>query len=108
MTAPPAKKRKMEPDESSSLAPASPAPPPSAKYTCNDLVTLVVGSEKQKLVAYSHRLARTSQYFTTELQKELLEGQARTIHFLDEQVDTVTRYLDYICGEGLPTEHTIT
>jgi hypothetical protein len=84
------------------------APPSSVKYTCKDLVTLVVGPEKQKLAAHGHRLARTSQFFTTELQKDLLEGQTPTIYFPEEQVDTVTRYLDFICGEGLPTEHTRT
>jgi hypothetical protein len=119
MTEPPAKKRRMELDgseadtslqlsESNSLVPAPAPPPPSFKYTCKDLITLIVGPEQQKLVAHGHRLTRTSQFFTTELQKELLEGQARTIHFAEEQVDTVTRYLDFVYGEGLPTEHTIT
>ncbi|KAM0710195.1 hypothetical protein Q7P35_002557 [Cladosporium inversicolor] len=122
-----AKRRKIEPEggvaeeppqESSSallelsqlnlLAPASPASPPSVKYTCKDLVTLVVGPEKQKLVAYGHRLARTSQFFTTEFQKELLEGQTRVICFPEKQINTVTRYLDFVCGEGLPTDHTVT
>jgi hypothetical protein len=59
-------------------------------------------------MAYGHRLARTSQFFTTELQKELPEGETRTIHLPEEQVDTVLRYLDFVCEEGLPTKYTTT
>jgi hypothetical protein len=114
MTEHPAKRRKIEqhgsgaevPQQQSMFIPL--APPPSAKYTCNDLVTLVIGPEKQKLIAHGHRLARTSQFFTTELRKELLGSQTRTLYFPEEQVDTITRYLDFISGEGLPTQHTTT
>ena len=127
MTERPAKKRKMESDGSGAetmshksspnslpmhelnlLAPKSPSPPPSTKYTRKDLVTLIIGPDQQELMAYGHRLARTSQFFTTELQKELPEGETRTIHLPEEQVDTVLRYLDFVCEEGLPTKYTTT
>lgn len=127
MTERPAKKRKLEPDdsgaeqivqksssapsprsESNMLTPASPLPPPSVEYTPQDLVHLIIGPDKHELVAYGHRLARTSQFFTTELEKELLEGETRTIYLPDEQVDTVLRYLDFVCEEGLPTQYTTT
>lgn len=127
MTERPAKKRKMDSDGSGAeamiqksspnslpmqelnlLASESPPPPPSTKYTRKDVVHLIVGPEKQELVTHGHRLARTSQFFTTELQKQLPKGETRTIYLPEEQVDTVLRYLDFVCEEGLPTKYTTT
>jgi hypothetical protein len=85
----------------------SPSPSTRPKYADGDMVILAIGSDKEKLHAHGHRLARTSQFFTTELKKERPEGQAHIVSLPEEDVNTVTRYLDFVYGEGLPTVHTI-
>lgn len=86
----------------------SPSPSTRSKYADEDMVILLVGPDKERLHSHGHRLARTSQFFTTELMKEWSESQTRTISLPEEDIDTVTRYLDFVYAEGLPTVHTVT
>jgi hypothetical protein len=97
MTEPPAKKLKMESDD-------SPSPPPFSKYTRSEQVTLVIGPDEQELTVCGHLLAKTSEFFETALKKEWKEGQTRIIKLPEDNVESVTHYLDFVHGEGLPSE----
>jgi len=112
----PTKKRKLESDGSEAAkAPAKksrtssrspePSTPTPAKYTRSDLVTLLVGPDEQELVVYGHLLAKTSEFFEVALKMEWKEGQTRIIKLPEEDAGTITHYLDFVHGQGLPTRY---
>lgn len=74
-------------------------------YTPEDLVTLLVGDKKEKLIVYGHCLA-SSEFFTAAPKKEWKEGQTRTIELPEDDTKTVTQYLDFIY-KGLLVSHSI-
>jgi hypothetical protein len=90
--------------ESQPLAADALSPPPSTKYTHDDLATLVIGSDEHEMVVYGHVLAEYSTFFDAALKKGWKEGQTRIIRLPEEDTKTVTHYLDLIYGQGLPTE----
>lgn len=123
MTEHPAKKRKMESDGSDTEQPpekksltTSPSPEsypsetalssplPSSKYTRGDQVTLVIGPDEQELVVCQHFLVKTSKFFEVALKKQWEEGQTRIIKLPEDDVEIVTLYLDFMHGEGLPSQ----
>jgi hypothetical protein len=117
MTEPPAKKLKMESEgtpekkspttspspEPDSVAPATSSPPTPAKYTRGDLVTLLVGPEEQELVVCGTPLAKTSEFFRIALKKEWKEGQVRVVKLPEEDINLITRYLDFVFSQILPS-----
>lgn len=123
MTEQPAKKRKMDSDaseteespeknspttsrspESDSVAPTTSSPPTPAKYTRGDLVTLLIGPDEQELVVCGSSLAKTSELFRIALKKEWKEGQIRIVKLPEEDITLITRYLDFVFGQSLPSE----
>lgn len=78
-------------------------PASSAKYTRGEMATLVIGPDKHELAAYGHLLAKDSEFFEAALKKEWKEGQTRIINLPEEDIETVTHYLDFVHGQGLPT-----
>lgn len=93
-------------------SPASSHTPPasssSQKYKADDLVTLLVGSEKQeKFVVHGYRLAESSEFFRTALKKEWEESQTRVIKLPEEDTEDTTNYLNFVFEGVLPT-HAIT
>lgn len=122
MTEHPAKKRKMDSDasdtekapakkspttspspESDSVAPATSSPPTPAKYTRGALVTLLIGPDEQELVVCGTPLAKSSEFFQAALKKEWKEGQMRTVKLPEEDTELITRYLDFVFGQSLPS-----
>ncbi|GAB7333364.1 hypothetical protein MBLNU13_g04980t1 [Cladosporium sp. NU13] len=85
------------------VAPATSSPSDPAKYTRGDLVTLLIGHDEQELVVYGHLMARTSEFFEAALKKEWKEGQTCAIKLPEEDTKTTMHYLDFVCGQGLPT-----
>lgn len=100
MAEPPAKRRRLGSSASLSRSRTTPA-----NYTPEDLVTLLIGPSERKLVAYGHQLSKHSDFFKAALEKEWAESQTRTVKLPEEEFDNVSRYLDYISGQGLPREH---
>lgn len=76
--------------------------PTSSKYKAEGLVTLLIGEEKEKLLAHGHRLTKTSEFFNAALKKEWKEGQTRIVELPEEDVKYTTFYLDYIYDGVLP------
>lgn len=81
--------------------------PISTKYNVSDLVTLVVGPEKAKLIVHDHWLIKSSEFFRAALKKEWREGQTRIIKLEEEHVQEVAQYLDYLYEGELPTQKTV-
>lgn len=77
--------------------------PPSTRYKADDLVTLIVGPEKEKFIVHGHRLAETSVFFQAALEKAWKEGQSRIVELLEEDADHTEFYLDFVYGGALPT-----
>lgn len=122
MTEHPAKKRKTESDASEavkspekkppvtspsskpdSVTPGLSSPPTPAKYTRDDLVTLLIGPGEQQLVVCGTPLANTSEFFKTALKKQWKKGQKRTVKLPEENITLTTRYLDFVFGKRLPS-----
>jgi len=98
------KKRKMESDVSETeKASEKTSPPTPAKYTRGDLVTLLIGPDEQELVVCGQLLTKTSEFFEAALKKEWKEGQTRMVRLPEEDAETTIHYLDFVCGQGLPT-----
>lgn len=70
--------------------------PPSTKFTSDDMVTLLVGSKKKKLLVHAHRLTNSSEFFKAALKKEWKEGQTHVVKLPEENVVNTTRYLEFI------------
>lgn len=76
------------------------------KYTPDDLVTLLVGVEEKKLLAFEHNLVKSSGFFQAALKKEWKEGQTRVVKLPEETIETTTCYLEFVCEGNLPTHAT--
>lgn len=78
----------------------------SGRYTQDNLVTLLVGPTREKLVVHGHCLTRSSEFFQAALKKEWKEGQTRTIKLPESKTGEVEQYLDFVY-EGLLVSHLI-
>lgn len=100
----PAKKPKTEPGTtpSPSQVPTMPPPPSTgAEYSPGDLVTLVVGADKRKMITHAHSITHDSPFFKNALKKAWEDNQTRDVKLPDEQPELVARYLDFTYGRGL-------
>jgi hypothetical protein len=70
------------------------------------MVTLLVGEDEEEMFAYRRYLSLYSGSFEAALKKEWVEGQTRTVKFPEGDPETVTFYLDFLYGKGLPTYST--
>jgi len=71
----------------------------------DDIVTLLVGPDEQKLVVHESCITRNSDFFKAAMKKEWTEGQTRTVKLPEERLDTFITYLNYAYRETLPTEN---
>jgi hypothetical protein len=79
---------------------------PISSYGKDDMVTLLVGEDEEEMFAYRRYLSLYSGSFEAALKKEWVEGQTRTVKFPEGDPETVTFYLDFLYGKGLPTYST--
>lgn len=84
-------------------SPTMPSPPSDSRYRSSDLVTLLVGSDKEVLIAHAHRLSKTSGFFQAALKKHWKEGQTRIIELPEEKPEYVLYYLDFAYQGILPS-----
>jgi hypothetical protein len=76
---------------------------PSSSYGKDDMITLLVGEDEEEMFAYGSYLSLYSGFFKAALKVEWAEGQTRTVKLPEEDPETVTFYLDFLYGKGLPT-----
>lgn len=60
-----------------------------------DLVTLLVGPEQQKMIVDGTSLARDSGFFKAALKKEWIEGQTRTMILSEECPEVIAQQISY-------------
>lgn len=77
---------------------------PSYKFNAENVVTLLIGPDEQKMVVHTSYLARTSDFFATALKQVWLEGQTRTIKLYEETPELMAHYLNWIYSSELPTK----
>lgn len=73
-------------------------------FSFENTVTLLVGEDEQKMIAYGSQLARDSEFFAAALKKEWAEGQTRTIKLPEESTAVMSHYLSYVYSMKLFTE----
>jgi hypothetical protein len=79
--------------------------PPLFNFREEDLVTLFVGPDEQKLLVHESCIIRNSDFFKAAMKKEWIEGQTRTVKLPDEHcMDTFIQYLNFTYHGKLPTE----
>jgi hypothetical protein len=78
--------------------------PPRTRYSHADLVTLLVGPDEHKLLAFGHQLSENSEFFKSALKDDWVEGQTRTVKLPEDDEEQITHYLDFMHGHGLPTK----
>jgi hypothetical protein len=93
--------------ETGSSTPPS-SPPPSAsphrtKYSQDDLVTLLIGPDERKMLAFGNQLSKNSEFFKSALKKQWGEGQTRVIRLPEDDAEKVEGYLDFVYGRVLPS-----
>ena len=76
----------------------------SSHFSPESYVTLLVGSNEQKMIAYGSHLARDSDFFAAAMKKEWVEGQTRTIKLPEECPAIMAHYLSYLYSGKLFTE----
>lgn len=76
---------------------------PTFSFAQEDTVLLVVGPEQKLLIAHESHLKLNSEFFQTALKAEWVEGQTRTINLPEDDTETMTNYLTFTYGRGLPT-----
>jgi hypothetical protein len=76
----------------------------SCHFTPDSYVTLLVGSDEHKMIAYSRQLTQDSDFFVAAMKKEWAEGQTRTIKLPEESPATMAHYLSYLYSGKLFTE----
>lgn len=81
-------------------------PTSSSNYGKDGMFTLLVGEKEQELLAHESYLSLHSEFFKAALKKEWIEGQTRTVKLPEEKLETMTFYLDFLYGKGLPTDFT--
>lgn len=67
-------------------------------------MTLLVGPNEQKMIAYGSQLIQASQFFAAAMKKEWAEGQTRIIKLSEECPATMAHYLAYSYGGKLFAE----
>jgi hypothetical protein len=67
------------------------------------MINLLVGEDEEEMFAYGSYLSLYSGFFKAALKVEWAEGQTRTVKLPEEDPETVTFYLDFLYGKGLPT-----
>lgn len=75
---------------------------PSYHFNAENVVTLLVGREKESMIAHTSYLTRTSEFFASALKKEWIEGQTRTIELIEETPKLMAHYLDWVYTAQLP------
>lgn len=78
--------------------------PRSPRHTREDVVTLAIGPDEEELVAMGHHLARHSKFFQAALKKEWAEGRNRIVKMPEEDIESVKRYLDFLCDGEMPSK----
>jgi hypothetical protein len=79
-------------------------PPPTHKFTTDNLVTLDVGPNHHKIIVHRHSITRTSEFFAAALKKDWTEGQTRTIELPEEIPEHMEYYCEYLYSSELPTK----
>jgi hypothetical protein len=79
-------------------------PPPTHKFTTDNLVTLDVGPSHHKIIVHKHSITRTSQFFAAALKKDWTEGQTRTLDLPEEIPEHMEYYCEYLYSDELPTK----
>lgn len=72
-------------------------------FTQNDTVTLLVGPDEHPLVVHESYITLNSEFFKMALKKQWIEGQTRLIKLPEDDLETMTNYLTFTYGRGLPT-----
>lgn len=80
-------------------------PTPPSSFGRDTIITLLVGTDEQELIAHKH-FVRHSAFFQTALQKTWAEGQTSIVKLPEEKPEIVAAYLDYSYSGKLPTEST--
>jgi hypothetical protein len=80
----------------------APRPPPTIFHPDN-LVTLLIGQEEEKMVVCEAYLFRDSAFFRTALKKQWSEGQSRVIKLPEETTVHMEHYVEYVFSGKLPT-----
>lgn len=76
----------------------------ASHFSADDMVTLIVGPEKQTMIAHAPQLTRDSQYFEAAMKNQWVEGQTSTISLPEESSATMAHYLAYSYSGKLFTE----
>ena len=80
---------------------------PSYLFNAENVVTLLVGPEKESMIVHTSYLTRTSKFFASALKKEWIEGQTRTIELDEENPELMAHYLDWVYTTQLPTRDSL-
>jgi hypothetical protein len=77
---------------------------PTRMFRPDNLVTLDVGPDHQKIIVHKHYIARTSEFFAAALKETWTEGHTRTIPMPEEVPEHMEHYCDYLYSGKLPTQ----
>jgi hypothetical protein len=80
----------------------------ASQFATDSMVTLLVGKDEQKMVAYGSYLAQDSEFFAAALKKEWVEGQTRIIKLPEECPLTMAHYLSFVYSGKLFAEEITT
>lgn len=76
----------------------------SSQFSPENTVTLLVGPNEQKMIAYGSQLTHESEFFKAALKKEWAEGQTRIIKLPEESPAVMAHYLSYLYSGKMFTE----
>lgn len=79
---------------------------PSYQFNADNLVTLLVGPEQQKMVVHKSFITQTSEFFESALKHGLSEGETYTIKLTAETPELMAHYLDWVYTTELPSGKT--
>jgi hypothetical protein len=80
----------------------------ASQFGADSMVTLLVGKNEQKMIAYSSYLTRDSEFFAAAMKKEWVEGQTRIVKLPEEDPSTMAHYLSFLYGGRLFAEEVTT
>ena len=69
----------------------------------DDMITLVVGPEEQRMTVYREFLGQDSKFFQAALKREWVEGQSREIKLPEESPIHMGYYVEHMFGLAPPT-----
>lgn len=81
-----------------------PVPLPANDFDPDDLVILLVGPEKQKMVVHDPQITAHSEFCAAALNKEWVEGQTREIKLPEEEPEVISCYIEHAYFNKLPTD----